>query len=384
MTSLLRKLEGDRRAELPSPVHVSIGVPAHNNPMGPLPPEIRREIIFAAFGHRTLHLDLALQHPPMSYPGSTTATASHANVHLLRHRNVLRPRRWEWWSCECHNAPRRTWDVPAREGYWRHQPANDTCREGGADLGRARFGEVPSTCGVGVFGWLLSCRAAYLETIDVLYGTNTFHVPRTDVFTNLPSLFTPERLSAITEVELIWDHVYHSWDTRPDSKRPSTDPKTLKSLLTSLPETFPALRRLYLSFQEDLGIRTIRLSGRGKPTVWQRARRTEALLEWVDGGVVRCGGLVECRVALPTTAFAPWKFLRTGDALALGDGGDGVAAVWRAIPKGPGWIEGDVVGEGGDVEGYWVCHGRMDWGIERKDYAPYWYHHRPRGEEETA
>lgn len=385
MASLLgdlrSRLEGDKRAELPPRADVSIGAPAHNNPMGRLPPELRGEIILLAFGHRTLHLDLALKHPPINYPG--TAAPSHANVHRLRHRNVLKPRRWEWWGCECHNAPRRTWELPASEGYWRHQPANDTCREGGAGLCCSVFGEVPSSCGVGVLGWLLSCRAAYLETIDVLHRTNTFHIARTDVYLYLPKLFMPQRLAAITEVELLWDLVHHSWDTRPNSKRPRTDKKTRVSLLTSLPVTFPGLRRLYLSFQGKLSHRNIRESRRPRrPIVRLLHRVTEGLLEWVDGGVARCRHLEECRVALPTTAYAPWKFMATRDTGTLGDGGDGVAAVWRAIPAGPRWIQGAVAGEG--VEGYWVCHGRMDWDIEKTQYAPYWYHDRPRGEEAAA
>ncbi|MBE3041284.1 hypothetical protein IMZ48_01595 [Candidatus Bathyarchaeota archaeon] len=58
---------------------------------------------------------------------------------------------------------------------------------------------------VGVLGWLLTCRGAYLDTVDVLYGHNTLHISRMYMFLGFPRLFMPDRLSAIRQVELLWD-----------------------------------------------------------------------------------------------------------------------------------------------------------------------------------
>src|SRR4051812_41452267 len=37
-------------------------------------------------------------------------------------------------------------------------------------------GAAPGRCFIGAMGWLQACRAAYVEGMDVLYGTCNFHI----------------------------------------------------------------------------------------------------------------------------------------------------------------------------------------------------------------
>ena len=132
-----------------------------------LPAEIRHRILCAAFGDRTVHMDLRLR--PRLYTAETSKACSPSQFHagyppLLTRWDVKIPRgiddrtgddkkpAWRWYGCVCHrNTPGTAWK----------QPYDDLCLSG---YGRCSGypGNVPEKCMVGAMGFLRSCKRAYV------------------------------------------------------------------------------------------------------------------------------------------------------------------------------------------------------------------------------
>lgn len=144
-----------------------------------LPPEVRRQILVAAFGGRTLHMDLRLGPallPPSERPPvpTTFQRMPHGGITAdLYHygqwpREVLDAARgvrqsapgtkpvWEWWSCECHGS------LPSSDNRDRAYIAlwQDRCVHGEARWCDMYPGEAPGKCLIGCMGWLTACRQA--------------------------------------------------------------------------------------------------------------------------------------------------------------------------------------------------------------------------------
>jgi hypothetical protein len=107
-----------------------------DSPFFRLPLEIRQKVLSYAFGERTVHIDLRVDHE------------------------------WQWFSCVC---SRRLICVdeqgqPSRRAGM--EPCEDACIPGGRILGKRGqqlASDHPSSdcCHLGVMGWLLACRQAY-------------------------------------------------------------------------------------------------------------------------------------------------------------------------------------------------------------------------------
>lgn len=140
-----------------------------------LPAELRRRVLIAAFGGRTLHIDLRLAHPRL--PGTSAAATSGHGEHgggaaPLSWRYAAdrtAPRTWRWWSCVCHRLvpPGSRWErrVLARGVAPYRFPKHDGCIRGDAafcQLWSSETATVPARrrCAVGSLGWLLACRQA--------------------------------------------------------------------------------------------------------------------------------------------------------------------------------------------------------------------------------
>lgn len=52
---------------------------------------------------------------------------------------------------------------------------------------------------------LLTIENSYIEGVDILYRTNTFHISSLPLLLNLARLMPPRHLATITSVELLWD-----------------------------------------------------------------------------------------------------------------------------------------------------------------------------------
>ncbi|CAG9936313.1 unnamed protein product [Clonostachys rosea f. rosea IK726] len=190
-----------------------------------LPAEIRRLILIEAFGHRTLHMNLEFQHPfhlvdaksddlSNTHAGieySAVASADGSMTGPPSHLLTSEARQWTWFGCVCHRIPptcsalsygrRRSW--PIGHGI-ASEPNGDCCLEGAGTCNEWP-GEWPGKCQIGALGWLLSCRQAYLEGMDVLYRTNTIHIASAPLLHYLPDIMTPNVLSHITSLELVWN-----------------------------------------------------------------------------------------------------------------------------------------------------------------------------------
>lgn len=110
------------------------------------PRELRDQIYIAAFGERTVHMDLQFEYPRYS---DLSRTLIHAQVNSYGRTDYNAGRRWAWWSSVCHRHPlAEAWD--------------DNCQRGSPrEMCDAFYsGEWPGKCFLGVMGWLLSCRQA--------------------------------------------------------------------------------------------------------------------------------------------------------------------------------------------------------------------------------
>ncbi|KAK7216809.1 hypothetical protein V2G26_004812 [Clonostachys chloroleuca] len=189
-----------------------------------LPPEIRRQILVHAFGSRTVHLDLSFRHPfrVISHDkcrllGQSPEAHLHAGIHsrfgLFTPNIVLydesEKKKWRWFSCVCHRARP---DDPMLS-YGRRGCVN---REGSTDVhedkclsaeGSCTYwpGEIPEKCFVGAAGWLLTCKQAYDEGIEVLYQTNTIQISSQVLLQGAHDIISPFKLSMIRSLELSLD-----------------------------------------------------------------------------------------------------------------------------------------------------------------------------------
>jgi len=109
-----------------------------------LPSEIRHKIYIAAFGDRTIHMDLNFDRPGVRGKTHEPADLEKCNPEF----STEPPTEWIWSSSVCHRNPSL-------------EACHDNCRIGGKNTMCSLFpGEAPDKCNLGVLGWLLTCRQA--------------------------------------------------------------------------------------------------------------------------------------------------------------------------------------------------------------------------------
>ncbi|KAG7149341.1 hypothetical protein HYQ46_001755 [Verticillium longisporum] len=156
-----------------------------------LPPDVRIEILVVAFCGLRLYVDLGRGAPNNSRPRRHCGRAPCLGITLKRDRI------WRWTDGTCHRLP-TIW----LSDEWTPQdelmlPRRYCCIDGQAQCcGRA--------CFLGVMGWLLSCRQAYAETVDLLWRANELVLTGDDTMRNLPRVFLPQRLTAITDIDALF------------------------------------------------------------------------------------------------------------------------------------------------------------------------------------
>ncbi|KAK2613238.1 hypothetical protein N8I77_000162 [Diaporthe amygdali] len=236
---------------------------------GRLPYELRREILIAAFGGRTLHVGLTFDHPLVRRPPAQVAEGEQAaNKHCgLGSRlvpDVTQRQAWHWFGCVCH---RRTGysasEIEQREAEMKFsrtiEPCDDECLKGSLCSCELQEATPHSTeCFIGIMGWLLACRQAYTDGVDILYGTSTFHFSDLDLLQNLPLLLPHQHLSRIKSVEMLLnfdidhpnsrfvDGFKSLWDN------PTGQDTPLHKLCAMIPKSFTHVQSLYISFQSWL------------------------------------------------------------------------------------------------------------------------------------
>ncbi|KAH6695635.1 hypothetical protein F5X68DRAFT_198686 [Plectosphaerella plurivora] len=182
-----------------------------------LPALIRRDILLLAFGNRTLHMDLVFDlplYPPPEEHAWDTPLARCARRHAAIYKpdfednmEKLVPRAWRWCGCACHASRILNRDLlQFNTGiYAARNIHNDRCLEGVCEIGRSKDFKLnwPDDCQIRIMGFMLSCRQAYAETIDILYGANNIAISSEVLLLHLPRLILPQRLGSITSLELV-------------------------------------------------------------------------------------------------------------------------------------------------------------------------------------
>ncbi|KAI5457370.1 hypothetical protein BGZ63DRAFT_467274 [Mariannaea sp. PMI_226] len=275
-----------------------------------LPYEIRRKTFLSTFGEIYIHLDLYYDHPMAPLPPDQLGHR-HGSINGRYGRDacgdencgcwdgelvVNREKRkvWYWQSSVCH---RKRWNPDGE--FWRYFPGmsgsananlppfRDQCRWGWALYCDEWPGDMPGKCMIGVMGWLLSCRQAYRESIELLYATNTFLLASPVTILNLARLLVPERVSAMTSLELTWRVKCHETDDGP-----VLDTGDLDTLFHAVSSQFASLCRLYISIQPPNGVLHV-----------LRLMDHPNLLKRLDRFVQELPILTECAFALPQTVF---------------------------------------------------------------------------------
>ena len=133
-----------------------------------VPSEIRQTIMTMAFGGRTIHMDLAFDLPPPQLPleatGDDPKLKHHVRIHAPVHSDSPPDgdKSWRWGGCVCH---RQHPDLPRGGGMnpfvW--SPVwSDQCMRGLGTVCKMYKGRWPDKCRIGIMGFLLSCRQAYV------------------------------------------------------------------------------------------------------------------------------------------------------------------------------------------------------------------------------
>ncbi|KAJ4217935.1 hypothetical protein NW759_008527 [Fusarium solani] len=219
-----------------------------------LPPEIRHEILVLAFGNRTLHMDLSFDHPMTPFPYWRTSAWPHdyMNGPWKWEPDYHKSKRWNWRSSICHRCrpDRREHSLRTRDEPYESEPdaGDDHCLDGLGQNCEFWPGESPSKCLIGVMGWLVASRQAYVEGIAVLYGTNTFHISTQEFLGRLPQLLLPARLASISSLEIVLPLELEKEEN--EKYLPQLDP--LETTLSILRSAFPNAFGLYLALKINI------------------------------------------------------------------------------------------------------------------------------------
>ncbi|OBT68352.1 hypothetical protein VE03_02958 [Pseudogymnoascus sp. 23342-1-I1] len=232
-----------------------------------LPHEIRRIILIKAFGGRTLHMDLEFKHPLVRKPGPQTEI-SHCDLESSLTRDTNLPKGWQWFGCICHRP-----DVWPEGSYYgsplgsrpfgikeleqhipKTRPCEDRCYRGTPnpnECGPLREKGQSSQCFIGIMGWLLACRQAYADGIDILFSTNTFHLKSPDLLQQLQRTILPQRLRAIPYLEMCWFKTYGDC-LQALQEDPTKEDSEFHALCRMVPQAFPNVLHLDIAILCDI------------------------------------------------------------------------------------------------------------------------------------
>ncbi|CAH0004419.1 unnamed protein product, partial [Clonostachys byssicola] len=238
-----------------------------------LSPDVREQILREAFGDQTVHMDLTFRHPFKVLTSNKRDLKNkrqrhhhhmHANISINLEgpgsifdvRDRRRPERWRWYSCVCHRHHPDHQLSHGRRGSalapTMREPQLDKCFQA-TGFCAEHPGKWPDKCFIGVMGWLLTCRQAYWEGMQVLYRTNTIHIASSALIQDIHNFLTLNVLSMMTSVELVW-RLEEFTVEEAFSRHIATVPCYVSSI--EYPSvTFPALRYLRIAFKPSFGLR---------------------------------------------------------------------------------------------------------------------------------
>ncbi|OAA76810.1 hypothetical protein LEL_06494 [Akanthomyces lecanii RCEF 1005] len=325
-----------------------------------LPAEIRIQILTAAFGERTLHMDVLLSYPPLRRQpiGRDRAALGHAGLFIEPGKaddgkffpilDTTTRQAWQWHGSVCHRNPPGT---AVNDGH-SVQPCQDQCRSGITpdDACKQWPGVAPDKCRIGALGWLQSCRQAYFEGIDILYGTNTIHTASKALILDIDRLLLPQRVAAITSLEVLWDFGSHPpWaDSFPSKTRELM--QEFEDMLRAILSSFRGLKTLYISAQwtgRDPVIAYSRQMGGGSEDAVERLlmRRVDGLVRMLPARVTDFAFAVPSSIYVEQCNVARETPGRTVEHVS---DGARYERCWRPVDRGVAHA------------GYWVRLGQRD------------------------
>jgi len=96
---------------------------------------------------------------------------------------------------------------------------------------------------IGVMGFLLSCRQAYMEGVEFLYSANCISIQSEPLLLHLPRLIPQNRLASITSLEL----TVEAHRIEKDDGTPFFNMDHLEPILDNIVKYCPSLRKFYMS-----------------------------------------------------------------------------------------------------------------------------------------
>lgn len=124
-----------------------------------LPVDVRRCILIEAFGHRTVHMHLAFDHPmvPLTEREMRELGDDGRRLRSPLKRDPKRPKTWQWFGCVCHRDPMYIVTQPD----FASEPWMDECVDVPSSNDYPKWSlPMPPKRSLGVMGWLLTCRQA--------------------------------------------------------------------------------------------------------------------------------------------------------------------------------------------------------------------------------
>lgn len=158
-----------------------------------LPYDIRSMILFMAFGGRTLHVDLVRQKKVWQWGGAVCCRNRDSGCGMSQGGFASKRSAVRTMPCPSGYTSVRLMRY-GWVGPWCDRCMDSIYRSGGG------YWEEDNT---GIMGFLLSCRHAYTEGIDILYSTNCISIESEPLLLHLPQLLPSKRLASITSLEML-------------------------------------------------------------------------------------------------------------------------------------------------------------------------------------
>ncbi|KAJ6779432.1 hypothetical protein PWT90_03889 [Aphanocladium album] len=330
-----------------------------------LPAEIRALILVAAFGRRTVHADLDIISTPaagqeQTAPRRPSTPPGGADGGVTRRQDLIDLSNSEiQWQSKGHLCHRRCFDARRSRA---SLPAplfvvdRDRCFMSGGTGFCNLAAPGLSSCRIGALGWLLTCRQAYAEGVEVLYRYNTFRLNESFALENMDRIMSPACSSQITQLSLsLTMGRPRVASDRIAYPRPRDAVEHLPGLFELLPATFPNLMRLHLVLAGEMWPEA-QLAFYCSPSEALHAR-VESMLARLEGIMRRLGALRLCEVAFDSSVYFPWLQIEKGLEIDFKDYTDFEQCpytVWRQLAVNAYDDEAHPTTRR-QLSGFWVC-----------------------------
>lgn len=187
-----------------------------------------------------------------------------------------------------------------------------------------------------------------MESLDVLYSSNTIHIGNVVLTRYLPLLLLPQRLASVTSLELVWSLVLFRSLPDPQTEQEIGWP-AYNALGLVLASAFPRLRKLYVSIQTG--------SYNLNPLHGDIAHSEQKLLGPIDEMVRKFSSQLQQCVISPNLSLYTALMCRAESMGACMEGGGQGCLRWHRFWR-PVAVEQGA--QSGNNQGYWVGQGEDD------------------------